>query len=93
MHDRCPVCSLRFEREPGYFVGAMYISYAMAVPLLGGLTALLWYGWAPRWPLHKVVLVAAALALPFVPALFRYSRIGWIYLDRRLDPDGKERQE
>jgi uncharacterized protein (DUF983 family) len=93
MHDRCPVCQVWFEREPGYFVGAMYISYALAVPLVGGLTALLWYGVFPRWSLHWVVLLAAALLLPLVPLLFRYSRLGWMYLDRRLDPDGKERQE
>ncbi len=93
MHDRCPVCRLRFEREPGYFVGAMYISYALAVPLVGGFTALLWYGLFPRWPLHRVVLLAAALLLPLVPMLFRYSRIGWMYLDRHLDPHGRERQE
>src|SRR5438552_15803247 len=28
MHARCPVCGLRLEREQGYFMGAMYISYA-----------------------------------------------------------------
>ena len=36
MHERCPVCDLKFEREPGYFLGAMYISSAIvtfAVPL------------------------------------------------------------
>ncbi|MBI2555767.1 MAG: hypothetical protein HYV92_15375 [Candidatus Rokubacteria bacterium] len=25
---RCPLCGLAFEREPGYFVGAMYVNYA-----------------------------------------------------------------
>src|SRR6185295_15533099 len=32
MNDACPECGLVFEREPGYFVGAMYVSYAMAIP-------------------------------------------------------------
>lgn len=26
MHEQCPHCALKFEREQGYFVGAMYIS-------------------------------------------------------------------
>ena len=26
MNVRCPVCRLVFEREPGYFLGAMYVS-------------------------------------------------------------------
>jgi hypothetical protein len=25
MHERCPACGLKFEREDGYFLGAMYI--------------------------------------------------------------------
>lgn len=27
----CPVCNLRFEREPGFFEGAMYFNYALNV--------------------------------------------------------------
>ncbi len=30
-HERCPVCGLRYEVEPGFFYGAMYISYGMTV--------------------------------------------------------------
>jgi transcription elongation factor Elf1 len=25
----CPVCNLRFEREPGFFEGGMYFNYAL----------------------------------------------------------------
>ena len=31
MHEKCPKCNYHFEREPGYFIGAMYISYGLAV--------------------------------------------------------------
>ena len=34
MNDPCPVCGLVFEREPGYFFGAMYFSYFIAVAIL-----------------------------------------------------------
>src|SRR5271155_4411203 len=37
MNDPCPVCGLVFEREPGYFLGAMYVSYALAVMILAPL--------------------------------------------------------
>ena len=42
MHELCPVCGLRFEREQGYFLVAMYVAYAMAVPILALLTLCLW---------------------------------------------------
>ena len=86
MNERCPSCGTRFEREPGYFVGAMYISYAIAVPILAGLTAILSYGLFPDWPLGLVLVPAVLAFLPLVPLIYRYSRILWIHLDRRFDP-------
>ena len=32
MYERCPVCGLTYKREEGYFIGAMYVSYGMAIP-------------------------------------------------------------
>lgn len=86
MNRTCPTCGLAFEREPGYFTGAMYISYALAVPIVGGLTAALSLLIVPGWPLHWVVLLAGALFLPAVPLVFRASRVLWTHLDNRLDP-------
>ena len=37
MHERCPACGLVFEREPGYFTGAMVVSYVLAVPGFGAV--------------------------------------------------------
>lgn len=39
MPPACPVCSLSFEPEPGFYIGAMYISYAFTtgIVLLIGL--------------------------------------------------------
>jgi uncharacterized protein (DUF983 family) len=47
MNDRCPVCGLLFNREPGYFLDAMYISYGLALALLSvfGLILLVLTSW------------------------------------------------
>jgi len=37
MHERCAVCGLRYEREQGYFVGAIYINYAVTVAVAAGV--------------------------------------------------------
>ena len=85
MHEACPVCGLRFERESGYFTGAMYVSYALAVPVMAVcVVAVLLV--APSLSFEATVGVAALLFLPFVPAIFRYSRIFWIHLDQTVDP-------
>src|SRR5690242_14056243 len=33
MNDPCPDCGLLFQREEGYFLGAMYISYGVSVTI------------------------------------------------------------
>ena len=85
MHERCPACNLKYEREPGYFLGAMYFSYLLSIPPVLSLVALLWWLTACRF---DIVLVAAFVAyLPMVPPVTRFSRVLWLYMDRHFDPD------
>jgi uncharacterized protein (DUF983 family) len=85
MHPACPSCGLRFEREPGYFTGAMYVSYVLALPVMAVCIAAV-YLIAPQLSFEATVALAALCFLPFVPMLFRYSRILWIHLDQTVDP-------
>src|SRR4051794_8631657 len=74
MNTRCPSCGLPIEREEGYFMGSLYISYALASLILGLGTLAISFA-APEWDLGVDILLAGALFLPFVPAVTRYSRI------------------
>jgi uncharacterized protein (DUF983 family) len=85
MYERCPVCDLKFEREAGYFLGAMYIGYILALGTIAALALLLW--WLFGWTFNKTVIVAVLLFLPLAPALTVMSRVLWIYLDQTFDPD------
>jgi len=85
MHQRCPVCDLKFEREPGYFLGAMYISYGVAVVAIVGLAVMLWLGM--RWSLQRSTLWAILLFLPLAPPITLFSRVLWIHLDQAMDPE------
>jgi uncharacterized protein (DUF983 family) len=85
MNDPCRVCGLVLEREPGYFFGAMYPSYAISIVILVPLYFLLqWL--LPNWSEYFVVLLAALIYLPLSPLVFRYSRVIWIYWDRMAAP-------
>ena len=88
MHERCPVCDLKFEREEGYFLGAMYISYGIGVVMICVFATALWL--LTRWSLQKVVLWGIVLFIPFAPPITLFSRVLWIYLDRSVDP-GQEK--
>jgi uncharacterized protein (DUF983 family) len=85
MCERCSICDLKFEREPGYFLGAMYFSFALGVLIMAPIAALLWY--LTGWWITKVILWAAILFLPFAPTITLFARVLWIYLDQRIDPE------
>jgi len=85
MHTRCPLCGLLFEREQGYFLGSMYVSYALSVPPVCLLVLAIWL--ITRWRLDYVVLAAFVGYLPAVPLVVRISRVAWIHIDQWLDPD------
>jgi hypothetical protein len=84
MYELCPNCGLKFEREEGYFLGAMYISYGLALVTIVALALLLWG--VTSWSLQKIVLWAILLFLPTAPTLTLFSRVIWIYLDWAIDP-------
>src|SRR5208282_3771882 len=84
MYERCEVCDLKFEREPGYFLGAMYISYGLALITIVALALLLWA--VTPWSLQRVTVWAILLFLPLAPTLTLFSRVLWIYLDWVIDP-------
>lgn len=85
MHDRCPSCGLKFEREEGYFLGAMYIGYGLALGTIAVFGVVIW--WLVGWTFQTTVIVAVLLFLPFAPVLTFMARVLWIYLDQTLDPD------
>jgi ABC-type transport system involved in cytochrome c biogenesis permease component len=85
MHERCAVCDLRFDREPGYFLGAMYISFVLGLAAVAVIAAVLWA--VTGWWITKDILWAVVLFLPLAPGLTLFARVLWIYLDQTVDPD------
>jgi uncharacterized protein (DUF983 family) len=83
MHTRCPDCDLVFEREPGYFVGAMYISYALALLAVAPVYLVLTF-------MHiafATIITALVVQLTVLsPLLFQYARVLWLHIDQLVDP-------
>ncbi len=78
----CPVCGLVYEREAGYFIGAMYASYAFGFVSTAYWLPLLLLGAHPA-----IVLIPPIVQLiAQTPLTFRYSRVLWLHLDHGFDP-------
>jgi uncharacterized protein (DUF983 family) len=85
MYERCAVCKLKFQREEGYFLGAMYISFGLALIIIALIALLLWA--ITGWWITKDMIWAVVLFLPLAPAISLFARVLWIYLDQAFDPE------
>jgi uncharacterized protein (DUF983 family) len=78
MNEHCPVCGVRLEPEPGFYQGAMYVSYAFTVALLVILgTSLYLLGNPSEWTSIGIII---GIMLILAPLNYRYSRILFLYL-------------
>ncbi len=77
-YQLCTVCNLRFDREPGFFHGAMYISYAMIVAMVTNVWLILYFVFDdPEFEVYISVIIILNIVL--LPIFFRYSRVLYIY--------------
>lgn len=76
MPDNCPVCGESFRREPGFYYGAMYVSYALTVALSVAVFVAMYTFATPHWKWY--LLANAVTILVLFPLIFRWSRAIWI---------------
>ena len=78
MNSQCSNCGLQFQVEPGFFIGAMYISYAFIVGIIviTAVTLYNFFGNPQAWVYIMTVILVSGLFLPFI---YRYSRVLFLY--------------
>jgi len=86
MHKHCQNCGFRYEIEPGFFFGAMYVSYLISmIVMIGCGISISFLFETPSLTFYIVsVVVVSILILPFS---FRISRLAWLYLFVGYEPD------
>ncbi|MES2748641.1 MAG: DUF983 domain-containing protein [Bacteroidota bacterium] len=78
MHTHCSECHTKFEKEPGYFFGAMFVNYAITVgeAMLTYLIASLFFAEAFD---QRILLIIGVVILTLVSFNIRLSRMIWMY--------------
>lgn len=79
MYEKCESCSYQFDREPGYFLGAMYISYGFAV-LQAIIAFVLTYYFFPNFSTFWQVIIIIFVLLVFAKKNYKISRILYIHI-------------
>ena len=76
MHEQCDSCGLVYEREPGFFFGAMYVSYALMAGWL-----IIWFLADLLWFHLDAIVLASGMTISMIliaPLFFHWSRLIWL---------------
>ena len=89
MPENCPTCGQRLDLEPGFYYGAMYVSYGVSVAWLVAVfvaVAVLY----PNFSLEFYLVTGIGSLIALVPYFFRLSRAIWINFFVSYDKDFKK---
>jgi uncharacterized protein (DUF983 family) len=92
MNERCPVCGQSFMPEPGYYFGAMFVSYGINAAFFIAV----WLGmylFMKEISLTAMIIALLVVIFGLLPITFRLSRVLWIYIFVRYQPPIERRRE
>jgi uncharacterized protein (DUF983 family) len=84
MNKECPHCGMNLEPEPGFYFGAMFVSYIISGWFC--IIFIFFFHWVLGWSLNaSFAVLLALLAIVFV-WFFRFSRAVWLHIVTKFDP-------
>jgi uncharacterized protein (DUF983 family) len=90
MHETCSHCGTRYQMEPSFFYGAMYVSYAVSIAfaVAAFIISNVFIGLGL---IHSFIAIVLTLIFTF-PIILRLSRNIWINMFVHFDKDWKEKK-
>jgi len=86
MKHSCDKCDLDFEREPGYYYGAMYVSYALTIAMAVALFVA-YFVLFPTFNSVTYIVALTIMLLVLAPWTFRTSRVIWLNFFIKFKPE------
>jgi len=83
MYDRCSYCSWEYEREEGYWTGAIAINLVVTELLIAIVFVPLA---ALQFPMIPLILAGVPLAVGMPVLFYRHSKAFWMAIELVLNP-------
>lgn len=83
MHKTCRICAQKFEPEPGFYFGAMFVSYVLSGSffVIIALITVFGLGWSVNQTMILILFLGALMYLK----VLRFSRSMWIHFMVKYD--------
>jgi uncharacterized protein (DUF983 family) len=84
MHDNCPHCGQNYMPEPGFYYGAMFVSYIFMAWFSIGFIA--FFHWVLDWSTATSFALLIGFCAVFFVYIFRLARSLWLNINYKYDP-------
>lgn len=85
MNENCSHCNLKYQIEPSFFYGAMYVSYGLNVIIMAVVFLICFFGFDAEFTTIFFIMILTLIVL--TPLILRLSRN--IYINLFIDFDKK----
>lgn len=85
MPERCSYCGQSYNPEPGFYYGAMFVSYIFTAWFC--ILFVMFLHWVLDWSLAASFGVLIAICAIFFVYIFRLARAIWLNITFKYDPD------
>ena len=85
MYKQCPNCQLNYWPEPGYYYGAMFLSYIFTAWFCLGFIA--FFHWVLGWSTGASFALLILVCIIGFVYLFRLARSMWLNINVKYEPD------
>lgn len=86
MVDRCPRCGMRFSREEGFFIGALFVNFAVTEAFLFAWLFGAFLLTVPDPPVLQIALVAVAICALVPLVSYPFSKTIWAAIHLAMEP-------
>ncbi len=91
MPEKCPVCGLHFTPEPGFYMGSMFVSYAVFSWGMLALVAVFYLVF--HIGINFSIFLAVLGGLISFTWVIRFARVVALHMVRSFDPNTKAKVE
>jgi uncharacterized protein (DUF983 family) len=90
MKAHCSSCGMKYEKEAGFFYGAMYISYMLNIALFVSATVGYYLFFEEKYDWRYYIMVYLVITFLLVRWIYRMSRSIWLMIMVGFDPEKKD---
>src|SRR5690606_27307945 len=91
MHENCSACGMKYQIEPSFFYGAMYVSYGLGIAFAVAAFVITYLIMGTE--LNTAFYSIIGTLVVFMPIIMRLSRNIWINLFVKYNPSALKNNE